>query len=189
MALNKRKFNNPDNILAARIQSAIKNINTATLVQVVGVDSVNKKINAFPLVQMMDLNNNVIDQSQLNNIPYARLQGGNYGIICDPKVNDIGIVVFCSRDISNVIKNKTKSLPGSKRNYSISDGVYIASLLLNDPSIYIKIDDKGVEIQGNLKVTGNITATGDVKAGDISLQSHIHGNGNKGDNTTNPLSG
>jgi len=39
---------------------------------------------------------------------------------------------------------------------------------------------------GNIAITGTVTVSGDVIAGGISLLTHIHGNGNNGDNTTGP---
>lgn len=42
------------------------------------------------------------------------------------------------------------------------------------------------EITGNLNVIGNITASKDVIAQNISLTTHLHGNGNNGAKTTGP---
>lgn len=187
MPLNKKGFNSDENILADRLTDRINQMNTATVCQVKSVNTKDKTVSVLPMVKMNDLNNNPVDHSVVNDIPYIRLQGGSYGIICDPVVGDIGLVVFCSRDISNVIKNKKVTTTGSKRTYSISDGIYVASLLLDEPTTYLKIVDGTVEIKGDVTVDGNITATGDIVAGRVSLQNHIHSNGNNGENTGKPI--
>jgi hypothetical protein len=42
-------------------------------------------------------------------VPYFRVQGGADAIIIDPKVGDLGIAVFCSRDITGVKRSKEAS--------------------------------------------------------------------------------
>lgn len=191
--MNKRDTNHPQNIEEAVIVSHINNIMTSHVVQVTEVNTKEKTVNAEIMVGLSDGNNNAIDYGKLNNIPYIRLQGGGYGIICDPQVGDIGFVVFSARDFSNVTKTKAKTIPASNRTYDIADGIYIASLLMDDPSTYIKIDGSGVTIKGKLTVYGeivsdsDITTTGDVNAGSISLKSHTHSNGNDGQETGSPI--
>lgn len=191
--MNKRDTNHPQNIEEAVIVSHINNIMTSHVVKVTEVNTKEKTVNAEIMVKLSDGNNNAIDYGALNNIPYVRLQGGGYGIICDPQVGDIGLVVFSARDFSNVTKTKTKTIPASNRTYDIADGIYIASLLMNDPSTYIKIDGSGVTIKGDLTVHGkiaadsDITTTGDVKAGSISLKNHTHTNGDNGGSTGKPI--
>lgn len=191
--MNKRDLNHPQNIEESVISSHINNMMTSHVVKVTEVNTKLKTVNAEIMVQLSDGDNEATDYGPLNNIPYARLQGGGYGIICDPQVGDIGIVVFSARDFSNVKKTKAKTIPASNRTYDIADGIYIASLLMSDPSTYIKIDGSGVTIKGNLTVHGkieadnDITTTGDVNAGSISLKNHTHTKGNNGSPTGKPI--
>lgn len=193
--MNKRDLNTPQNIEEAVISSHINNMMTSHVVKVTSVDTALKTVNAEIMVQLSDGENEAIDYAPLNNIPYARLQGGGYGIICDPQVGDIGIVVFSARDFSNVKKTKAKTIPASNRTYDIADGIYIASLLMSDPSTYIKIDGSGVTIKGKLTVHGeivsdsDITTAGDVSAGSISLKNHTHTKGDNGGPTGKPIGG
>lgn len=46
--------------------------------------------------------------------------------------------------------------------------------------------NQSITATGNLTVNGWIKATQDVTAGRISLKNHLHGNGNNGDDTTEP---
>ena len=57
------------------------------------------------------------------------------------------------------------------------------SIQISNGTIIINGD---TTINGNLQVNGTINATGDIIAGSISLQNHVHGNGNGGANTTAP---
>lgn len=226
MGLNKKSLDCDDNIFSSRVNDRIKQINTATVCKVISVNTSDKTVCVQPLVQMSDLKNNPITHGVVNNIPYIRLQGGSYGIICDPVVGDIGLVVFCSRDISNVIKNKAITTAGSKRINSISDGIYVASLLLDDPETYLKIEKEKISIKSKdlnvnnetteinslatisvvsqavtitapaisimseaVTVTGIVTAQDFMTTDGVSLNAHIHGNGNDGNNTTGPVSG
>ncbi|EUK18829.1 Gp138 family membrane-puncturing spike protein [Commensalibacter papalotli (ex Servin-Garciduenas et al. 2014)] len=177
----KRSVNCEENLINTRIKAQIKNINTATIVKVLSVDTTSKTVRVQPMVQMSDSKNQSVDHAEINDIPYTRLQGGTYGIICDPVVGDIGLVVFCSRDISNVKENKKVTAQASKRAYSLSDGIYIASLLLDEPTTYLKIDVNGVEIKGRLTVSDDVIIAGK------SFNSHVHGKGHNGDNTTEPV--
>lgn len=193
--MNKRDLSHPQNIQESLIVNHINSIMTAHIVKVTEVDTGTKTLNAEIMVQLSDGDNNAVDYAPLNNIPYARLQGGGYGIICDPQAGDIGIVVFSARDFSNLKETKTKTIPASNRTYDLADGIYIASLLMSDPSTYMKIDKSGVTIKGKLTVHGeieadsDITTTGDVKAGSISLKNHTHSNGNDGKPTGEPIGG
>lgn len=57
-------------------------------------------------------------------------------------------------------------------------------------NIFIKAINTSInantKITGNLNVIGNITATEDIIAKNISLTTHLHGNGNNGAKTTGP---
>ncbi|CAK7192376.1 hypothetical protein COMNV_00572 [Commensalibacter sp. Nvir] len=188
MSCTKQNFNHHTNILHALIENQLNQINTAMVVKVTKVNASKRVVHALSMVQLLDNQGNAEDYAPLLNIPYVRLQGGGHGIICDPQVGDIGVVVFASRDISSVIKNKKKAPPASWRTYSISDGMYIASLLLNDPSTYIKIAQNEINIKApTVTIEGELNVKGDVIADGISLKNHVHSNGNKGENTGKPI--
>lgn len=67
-------------------------------------------------------------------------------MIIEPKVGDKGLVVFASRDISDVVQSKGKAKPASLRKHSMSDGMYIASLLYEEPKRYMEITKDAVSI-------------------------------------------
>lgn len=138
------------------VQQQIAKIQTATLVKVIsctndGDNSPVGMVNVQPLVNQMDgsIPANPTPHGPLSNLPYLRLQGGANGIICDPQGGDIGIAVFCSRDISLVKTTKAQGNPGSYRQYSFSDGLYLGGLLNLALTQFIRFSTDGIEIIGS----------------------------------------
>lgn len=140
------------NALEYMINSLINGINTAALVRVDSVSgggaaSQSGHVAVTPLVCQIDGDNNVIQPVSIPGIPFFRLNGGGASLVCDPKPGDIGIAVFCKRDSSNVINGTIAPVqPGSFRNFSEADGVYIGSILSSAPSVYVSLDVDSGEI-------------------------------------------
>jgi phage baseplate assembly protein gpV len=125
-------------------------------------------------------------------------------------------VGFCERDISVVKKTKDISNPGSLRQYSKSDGVWIVTVWASQaPTQYILFVDGGVSIVSPVAITlqaptinlqgdvvqtaGDVTMAGaldvagvihsdtDVESDNISGKTHTHGGVTAGgDNTAVP---
>lgn len=167
-----------------------------------------------PLVSQVSGNGQVFDHGIIYNVPYFRLQGGTNAVIIDPQVGDIGIALFCDRDISAVKEAKKPSAPSSKRKHDMSDAVYMGSVISATPTQYIQFNGSGITIHSpndvNITATNvNVTATtsANITAPSISLgatgqtllsfvtsaftslfNSHVHTNGNGGANTGAPTS-
>lgn len=210
MALKgKKKLNsasNEFNALSFLIEQRIKGINTCELVRVVAVNP-DKNLDVQPLLNQIDGLEQAVPQSPIYQIPYVRIQAGTNGILIEPQVGDIGLCAYCQRDISSIKTLKGQANPLSDRYFSPSDGIYICSIasLNQEPTRFIHFKQDGIEINGNGQVTvnaneaiincpcsingdltidGEVTATGDVKAGTISLLTHVHGGVTPGDKTT-----
>lgn len=110
-------------------------------------------VDAVNLIQQMDGNNDGIPNVPMYKLPYFRLQGGANAVIIDPKVGDIGLASFAMRDISKVKEEKTEGPPPSRREYDVSDGLYIGGFLNGAPSQYIHFLESGV----NIVATGQVT--------------------------------
>lgn len=110
-------------------------------------------VDAINLIQQMDGNNDGIPNVPMYKLPYFRLQGGANAVIIDPKVGDIGLASFAMRDISKVKEDKTEGPPPSRREYDVSDGLYIGGFLNGAPSQYIHFLESGI----NIKSTGQVT--------------------------------
>lgn len=110
-------------------------------------------VDVINLVQQLDGNNDGIPNVPMYKLPYFRLQGGANAVIIDPKVGDIGLASFAMRDISKVKEDKTEGPPPSRREYDVSDGLYIGGFLNGAPSQYIHFLESGI----NIKSTGQVT--------------------------------
>lgn len=196
------------NATSFMIRQLIARINTATAVKVVSVTNSGGvspigTVDVLPLVNQVDGAGNPTEHVTVYGLPYCRLQGGTNAIILDPKVGDIGLVVFASRDISSVKANKGQANPGSFRRFSMSDGMYIATILSSAaPTNYIQVKDDGsvnivstktVTFSGtnaSLDANGNLHVQGDVVTGTgISLNNHVHTGVQSGTATTGPATG
>jgi hypothetical protein len=150
-------------------------------------------VDVTPLVQQLGADGSPIDHGVIHNVPYLRVQGGVNAIIIDPHVGDMGIGVFCSRDISGFKNARKLTPPNSRRQYDFSDCLYIGGILNAAPTRFIQFTDTGIiitanttlTINGNIQVNGSINATGDIVGQGTSLHNHTHkgvqpGSGNTG---------
>ena len=195
-------FNN----VSFAIRQALAKIQTAMLVQVVsctndgGVSAVGS-VNVIILVNQQNSAGIGLQEGQLVNLPYMRIQGGANAVILDPQPGDIGIAVFASRDISAVIATKKQANPATFRTYDFSDGLYVGGVLNGVPSQYVQFVAGGINlvspnqitlqaptvaVQGNLTVSGSTEGTGDGTFAGIDVQTHIHGGVQTGGGDTGP---
>lgn len=117
-----------------------------------------------PLVNQLDGYGNATPHGQIYNVPYFRLQGGANAVILDPQVGDIGIAGFCDRDISSVKANKGQANPGSKRQFSMADAVYMGGTLNGTPGQYLQFSSTGVAIKANASFSASATGTASISA-------------------------
>lgn len=172
------------------VSQMLNDIQTVALVKVIGVEEGGTNpvgfVNVQPLVNQVTGNRKAVEHGVIYKIPYFRIQGGTSAIIIDPKVGDIGMCGFCSRDISAVVATKKAANPGSFRKFDWSDGLYFGGFLNGSPSQYIEFTDDGinivsdkvkfsgdVEIEKTLSVKGLIKSLTDVFAKTVSLLNHI----------------
>lgn len=147
------EFNN----VAFMVQQALSKMQTATLVRVesctnAGALSPVGLVDVTPLVNQLDGQGNPTPHVTIHNVPYLRLQGGANGIIMDPQKGDIGVCVFASRDISKIKATKKQGNPGSFRQYSFSDGMYLGGMLNGTPTQYVQFSAAGIKIHSPVAV-------------------------------------
>lgn len=145
--------------LAFLVQQKLSQVSTLTLARVIdctndgGIEPVGT-LTVQPLVNMMSGDRVAFPHKPLYKVLYVRVQGGNSAVILDPKPGDIGLVGFCSRDISSVKAAKDIANPGSLRQFSMSDGVYLLTCLGGvAPTQYVVLNDEGVSIVSPTKIT------------------------------------
>ena len=145
------------NTWAFVIQSLLQEIQTASLVKVISCSNNGGlapwgTVVVQPLVFQMTGARQAVPHGQLYSIPYFRLQGGSSAIIIDPVENDIGVAVFCSRDISNIKANPAAAVaaggatPGSFAQFDWADGLYLGGFCNLEPTQYIIMGPEGVQI-------------------------------------------
>lgn len=163
------------NKLRFAIQSQIANLNTSLPVRVKSVTGVGLSPVGFVsieiLVDEVTGNDMTIPHGEIANVPYVRLQGGSNAVIIDPEEGDIGMAMFCSRDIS-AVKNARKSAPpGSRRMYSFSDCAYMGGVLNGAPTQYIQFTAGGIIVHSPTSVKGEAPliqmSAADVQLGNI----------------------
>ena len=169
------------------VQQMLSRVNTATLVKVIKVSAGGTgpvgTVDVHPLVNQLDGAGDGKELSPLHNLPYLRIQGGANAIILDPQPDDIGIAVFCSRDISAVKRTKKPGNPGSWATHSMSDGLYLGGVLNGAPSQYIQFHDGGgITIHSTGAV--NIVSTALTHNGVNIGATHVHGGVETGGGST-----
>ena len=160
------------------VQSILARIATSTLVKVLAVTNSGDVspvgfVDILPLVKQVDGEGNTTAIAPIFRCPYMRMQGGANAIILDPKVGDIGVAVFASRDVSSVAKNKALSNPGSARTFDMADGLYLGGMLNGVPAQFVQFTDSGITIHSpgvvkieaaSIVLDGPVTATSTITA-------------------------
>ena len=147
------EFNN----IGFMVQQAIGKLQTATLVKIEkctnpGDLSPVGFVDVTPLVNQLDAAGNPTPHVTIFNVPYFRLQGGKNAIIIDPEKGDIGVAVFASRDITKVKATKAQGNPGSFRQYSFADGLYLGGMLNAVPEQYVQFSTAGIRMHSPTKI-------------------------------------
>jgi len=158
------------NAIDFMVRMTLGQIATATVVRVEAVSNAGAvspvgTVDVLPLVAQLDGAGNATPHGTVYGLPYFRLQGGTDAVIMDPKVGDLGLAVFASRDISSVKANKAPSNPGSRRQFSMADGLYLGGFLNGTPEQYVRFHAGGVQVvtPGDVEIQagGDVTVTAD----------------------------
>jgi hypothetical protein len=145
------------NNLNFMIQQALGKLQTSTLVRVEsctnsgGLSPVGF-VDVTPLVNQLDGQGNPTPHVTIYNVPYFRAQGGANAIIIDPQPGDIGMACFASRDITKIKSTKRQGNPGSFRQYSFADGLYVGGMLNGTPTQYVQFSTAGIRIHSPVQV-------------------------------------
>lgn len=139
------------NTIVYAIRGQLSKINTATLCQVKACTHDGGLapfgfVDVLPLVSQVDGAGNPVPHVTLYKLPYLRLQGGSSAIICDPAPGDLGIALFCNRDITSVVATQGQSTPSSPRMFDWSDGLYLGGLLNAAPTQYLQFNSGGIAV-------------------------------------------
>lgn len=146
-----------ENFLNGRVNTALP-----CKVQAVYSDGISPtgRVDVLPLIVSLDAKNNAINPAPLYNLPYCRIQGGAAALVCDPVPGDIGLAVFCQRDVSNVVTGTAEPVqPGGS---SLSGATVIISY--NGETVTKRTDNKGLvvfyEVPTNTDIPYIVIASG-----------------------------
>lgn len=145
------------------IQQRLLKIRTVTLVQVKactngGELAASGTVDVQPLVNQMSGGRLSTPHDTVYKMLYQRDQGGGGAIILDPVANDIGVAVFCDRDISGVKSARGPANPGSFRTFNFADGIYLGGVLNGIPAQYLQFF-AGITLGAPMvQTTGNLAA-------------------------------
>ena len=162
------------NAISAMIASALENVSTCSLVQVMAVypnpdgGLLAGTVDVQPLVNQIDDSGTPTSHGTICGLPYFQLQGGSSALILTPAEGDIGMAGFCDRDISSALTNKAPSNPGSFRLFDKADGIYFGGVANGAALQFIQFlsNAAGINMQsdvvstsGNLDVGTGATGT------------------------------
>ena len=166
---------------ARQISQMLAYVRTAVLVTIGAVDVPDDGlapvgfVDATPLVNQMDGGGNCFPHGTVFNLPYFRIQGGVNAVVLDPKAGDIGVALICDRDISSVKANKGVANPGSRRRFSLADGLYIGGFLNGRPTCRVHIKDEYVSMTPDDGVTAITLTPGLVRIVGATVEVHATG--------------
>lgn len=165
------------------IRGMLTSLHTVNLVEIVAVsqDSDSTSVGTCtirPLTLSTDASNNPHERGEIRNVPYFRFQGGKNAIICDPSVGDIGLALFCERDISRVKEKKGQAQTDTKRQHDMNDAVYLGGFLNGVPEQYVHFKKSGINIKskGDVNINGlKISEDGKLTlVNGVIVDTHIH---------------
>ena len=133
------------------IKMAMAKINVATLVQVVavypGTGSPDEcgSVDVLPLVGLVDGAGAIWPQTTVFGLPYFRLQGGTAAVIVDPVVGDVGLAVFCDKDMTSIkATNGQAGAPPTARRFDMADGFYVGGWMPTvEPTTFVQLQPNG----------------------------------------------
>lgn len=171
---------NEFNVMSFVFQMLLQKVQTATLVEVLsctndgGVSPVGR-VSVQPLVNQMSGNRQATPHGPIYNLVYCRLAGagGAQAVILDPTPGQIGLMCFCSRDISSVVNAMAAANPASFRMFDWADGVLAMTLPLGaTPTEYIQfLQNDGAP--GGIKVVSPVKITLSAPTVEIDATSQV----------------
>lgn len=195
-SIHPSDFSSEGNLMAKVFQ---KLLGEACFIEIVQVQSVQGQTCTIkPLLAKRDPSGAKIPTTPVSGIPFFRLQMGTSAIKMNPKQGDIGLLLCCDRDITNILATKAESMISSGFTHSKKDGIYLGGIeLLNaDPTEYIEFTGAGINIvasalniQAPVTMTSTLAVEGQSTLSNTSIQdvdfvSHTHSGVQSGGSNT-----
>lgn len=186
-ALQDKIFMNMEKVLPGIVQSYDRNTNRATIQPAItGIASQGQKVAREPLI----------------NIPVFSMAGGGIVLSFPLKQGDTGWLIAADRNISIFKQNLEESAPNDYRKHTFQDSFFLPDKINDlsisnedDGALVIQTTDgsakftlgaSGINITGNTTINGDLTVTGEATISGIAYSTHVHPNGNQGEDTGAP---
>ena len=178
---------NMEKVLPGIVQSYDRNTNRATIQPAItGIASQGQKIAREPLI----------------NIPVFSMAGGGIVLSFPLKQGDTGWLIAADRNIAIFKQNLEESAPNDYRKHTFQDSFFLPDKINDlsisnedDGAVVIQTTDgsakftlgaSGINITGNTTINGDLTVTGEATISGIAYSTHVHPNGNQGEDTGAP---
>ncbi|PLK68292.1 hypothetical protein, partial [Klebsiella pneumoniae] len=135
------------NAILSLLHSALKGMTFVDIVLVREVEG--DVLTVLPLVNDVDVSGRAIANQDVYQIPYLRLQAGNSAVKMEPRPGDIGLVVICDKDTTNVRETRSEGPAPTQRRHSYSDAMYITAIasVNGEPTEFAEFTGSGINIK------------------------------------------
>lgn len=162
----------------ARTQSEAAALCVADIVKVVAFDEAKMTVDVQPLTHYPD-EDTFQTKPQVLAVPVSMVYGGGWVFRPIYKPGDIGVVLYLDRDSDAVIAGGAEADPNTERLHSGDDAIFLGGVRTGtnqitglpsgtlcmatvDGSVYLSMTKTGIDIKGNVTITGNLTTQGGV---------------------------
>ena len=178
-------FTSDGNLMARMFK---KLLSEACFIEIVQVQSVQEHTCTIkPMLARQDPSGAKIETIEVSGIPFFRLQMGTSAIKINPKAGDIGLLLCCDRDITNILATKAESVVATGFTHSKKDGIYLGGieLLNSEPTEYIEFTGSGINIVASaLNIQAPVTMTSTLNVSGVDFVSHKHSGVQSGGSNT-----
>lgn len=160
----------------AKDQASAAAVCVADLVKVVAFDEGAMTVDVQPLTRYPD-EDTFQTKPQVLSVPVGMVYGGGWVFRPIYKAGDIGYVLYLDRDSDAVIAGGAEADPNTERLHSGDDAVFVGGVRTGsnqisglpsgtlcmgtvDGSVYLSMTKTGIDIKGNVTITGDLTTTG-----------------------------
>lgn len=160
----------------AKKQAEAAGLCVADIVKVISFDEEAMTVDVQPLTRYPD-EDTYQTKPQILSVPVGIIYGGGFVVRPVYSAGDIGFVVYLDRDSDATIAGGAEADPNTERLHSGDDAVFVGGVRTGgntisglpagtlclgraDGSVYISITNSGVDIKGNVTITGDLTTTG-----------------------------
>ena len=162
----------------AKDQAFAAGLCVADIVKVIAFNENTMRVDVLPLTRYPD-EDGYQTKPQILSVPVSVVCGGGYTFRPVYKAGDIGVVVYLDRDSDATIAGGIEADPNTERLHSGDDAVFIGGILAgnrkapafpsgalvmgtDDGSVFLSIGRSGIEIKGNVTITGDFTTKGGI---------------------------